>query len=129
MPTTEELSHILVDYAMIRASLEDDLLLLKEVKKRSDWPKWKVAIDVKVDQLVRKGMYKLVKLPPDHLVFEGLVWLWLQPLLAATATATSCLTYKIAPTVTTTMANWLEQLLSACDWFQPVTTIHMYTNL
>jgi hypothetical protein len=51
---------------MIRVSLEDDPLSLKEVKERSDWPKWKVAMDVEVDQLVKKGTYKLIKLPPDH---------------------------------------------------------------
>jgi hypothetical protein len=36
MPTTEELNQISVDNAMIRASLEDDLLLLKEAKERLD---------------------------------------------------------------------------------------------
>jgi hypothetical protein len=64
--TTEELGHISVDYAIIRASLEDDPLSLKEAKERLDWPEWKVAMDVKVDQLVKKGTYKLIKLPPDH---------------------------------------------------------------
>jgi hypothetical protein len=63
---TEELSHISVDHAVIGASLEDDLLSLKEGKERPDWPKWKVAMDVKVDQLVKKGRYKLIKLPLDH---------------------------------------------------------------
>jgi hypothetical protein len=64
--TTEELGHISVDYAMIGASLEDDPLLLKEAKERLDWPEWKVAMDVKVDQLVKKGTYKLIKLPLDR---------------------------------------------------------------
>jgi transposase InsO family protein len=66
VPTTEELGHITVDYAMIGASLEDDPLSLKEAKERSDWPKWKVAMDVEVDQLAKRGTYKLVKLPPDR---------------------------------------------------------------
>jgi hypothetical protein len=65
VPTTENLSHISMDYAMIGVSLEHDLLSLKEAKERSDWPKWKVAMDVKVDQLAKWWTYKLVDLPPD----------------------------------------------------------------
>jgi Reverse transcriptase (RNA-dependent DNA polymerase) len=65
LPTTEELGHISVDYAMIGVSLENDPLSLKEVKERLDWLKWKVAMDVEVDQLVKKRMYKLINLPPD----------------------------------------------------------------
>jgi hypothetical protein len=37
VPAMEESGFIMVDYAMIGASLEDDLLLVKEAKGRSDW--------------------------------------------------------------------------------------------
>jgi hypothetical protein len=40
--TMEELGHIMVNYAMIGASLEDGPLSLKEARERLDWPKWKV---------------------------------------------------------------------------------------
>jgi hypothetical protein len=50
---------------MIGASLEDDPTLLKEAKARSDWPKWKEAMDAKIDQLTKQGTYTMVDLPPD----------------------------------------------------------------
>jgi len=65
----------------------------------------------------------------SHLVFEGLVRLQSQPLLAATATTTGCLTYKNSPTMTTTVAN---QSVTSCCGFQLVLTSHnlyMYINL
>ena len=65
VPTTEETGYISVDYAMIGATLEDDPISLKEAKERSDWPKLKEAMDAKMDQLTKRGMYKLVELPPD----------------------------------------------------------------
>ena len=43
----------MVDYAMIRASLEDDLLLVKEAKGRSHWGKWKEGMDAKISQLTK----------------------------------------------------------------------------
>jgi hypothetical protein len=58
--------HIMIDYAMIGASLEDDPLSVKEAKNRMDWPKWKVAMDTEIMQLTKQGTYKLVDLPPDH---------------------------------------------------------------
>src|SRR5271168_5398078 len=66
VPTTEENGHISVDYAMIGASLEDDPTSLKEAKARSDWPKWKEAMDTEIDQLTKRGTYKMVDLPPDR---------------------------------------------------------------
>src|ERR1700678_3329632 len=66
VPTTEENGHISVDYAMIGASLEDDPTSLKEAKARSDWPKWKEAMDAEIDQLTKRGTYKMVDLPPDR---------------------------------------------------------------
>jgi Reverse transcriptase (RNA-dependent DNA polymerase) len=66
VPTTEELGHITVDYAMIGTTLEDNPLSLGEAKERSDWSKWKVAMDAEVDQLTEQGTYKLVNLPADH---------------------------------------------------------------
>src|ERR1700678_3871696 len=66
VPTTEENGHISVDYAMIGASLEDDPTSLKEAKTRSDWPKWKEAMDTEIDQLTKRGTYKMVDLPPDQ---------------------------------------------------------------
>jgi hypothetical protein len=53
VPAVEESSFIMVDYAMIRASLEDDLLSVKEAKGRSDWGKWKEGMDAKISQLTK----------------------------------------------------------------------------
>src|SRR5271168_2346335 len=66
VPTMEETGHISVDYAMIGASLEDDPTSLKEAKARSDWPKWKEAMDAEIDQLTKRGTYKMVDLPHDR---------------------------------------------------------------
>jgi hypothetical protein len=62
--------------------------------------------------------------------FEGPVRSQLQPLLAAIATTTSCLTYKNSQTMTATADN---QLVTSCCWVptgsnqsQP---IYMYINL
>ena len=44
---------ITVDYAMIGASLEDDLLSIKEAKGRADWGKWKEGMDAKISQLTK----------------------------------------------------------------------------
>jgi hypothetical protein len=49
----EESGFITVDYAMIRASLEDDPLLVKEAKGRPDWEKWKEGMDAKISQLTK----------------------------------------------------------------------------
>jgi hypothetical protein len=66
VPAVEESSYITVDYAMISATLDDDLLLLKEAKDRPDWPNWKEAMDAKIMQLTKLGTYKLAILPSDH---------------------------------------------------------------
>src|ERR1700678_339655 len=66
VPTTEENGHISVDCAMIGALLEDDPTSLKEAKARSDWPKWKEAMDAEIDQLTKQGTYKMVDLPHDR---------------------------------------------------------------
>ena len=68
VPTTEETGYILVNYAMIRATLlvKDDPISQKEAKEKSDWPKWKEAMDAEMDQLTKRGTYKLVELPPNH---------------------------------------------------------------
>ena len=66
VPTIEETGYILVDYAMIGATLEDDPISLKEAKERSDWLKWKEAMDAEMDQLTKRGTYKLMELPPNR---------------------------------------------------------------
>lgn len=66
VPATEESGYISVDYAMIGTSLEDDPISLKDAKERSDWPKWKEAMDIEMDQLTKRGTYKLVELPLDR---------------------------------------------------------------
>ena len=66
VPAIEENGYISVDYAMIGATLEDDPISLKEAKERSDWNKWKEAMDAEIDQLTKRGTYKLVELPPDR---------------------------------------------------------------
>ena len=53
VPAVEESSLIMVDYAMIRASLEDDPLLVKEAKGRLDWGKWKEGMDAEISQLTK----------------------------------------------------------------------------
>jgi Reverse transcriptase (RNA-dependent DNA polymerase) len=62
----EESGFIMVDYAMIGASLEDDLLSVKEAKGRPDWEKWKEGMDAKISQLTKQGTFKLVDLPSDQ---------------------------------------------------------------
>ena len=57
---------ITVDYAMIGASLEDDLLSIKEAKGRADWGKWKEGMDAEISQLTKQGTFKLVDLPSDQ---------------------------------------------------------------
>src|ERR1700678_3630915 len=57
VPTTEETGHILIDYTMIGALLEDDPTLLKEAKARSDWPKWKEVMDAIIDQVTKHGTH------------------------------------------------------------------------
>ena len=49
----EESGFIMMDYAMIRASLEDDPLLVKEAKSRQDWEKWKEGMDAEISQLTK----------------------------------------------------------------------------
>lgn len=49
VPATEESGYISVNYTMIGATLEDNPTLLKEAKDRYDWPKWKEAMDAKID--------------------------------------------------------------------------------
>ena len=49
----EESRLITVDYAIIRKSLEDDLLSVKEAKGRSDWGKWKEGMNAKISQLTK----------------------------------------------------------------------------
>ena len=66
VPAVEESGYITVDYAMIGATLKDDPLSVKEAKERSDWPKWKTAMDTEITQLTKRGTYKLVDLPPDR---------------------------------------------------------------
>jgi Reverse transcriptase (RNA-dependent DNA polymerase) len=63
VPAMEESGFIMVDYAMIRASLEDDPLSVKEAKGRLDWGKWKEGMDTKISQLTKQGTFKLVDLP------------------------------------------------------------------
>jgi Reverse transcriptase (RNA-dependent DNA polymerase) len=58
---------------------------------------------------------------PLELVLEGLVGLWLQPLLAATTTTTGCLTYKNSPTTTATATNWL---VTGCCWVATYIYVH-----
>ena len=41
----------MIDYAMIRASLEDDPLSAKEAKGRPDLEQWKEGMDAKISQL------------------------------------------------------------------------------
>src|ERR1700678_2145130 len=48
-----------------RSFIGDDPTSLKEAKARSDWPKWKEAMDAEIDQLTKRGTYKMVDLPPD----------------------------------------------------------------
>ena len=56
----------MVDYAMIRKALEDDLLSVKEAKDGSDWGKWKEGMDAEISQLTKQGTFKLVDLPSDQ---------------------------------------------------------------
>ena len=53
VPAVEESGYITIDYAMIGATSEDDPLSVKEAKDRSDWPKWKVAMDTEITQLTK----------------------------------------------------------------------------
>lgn len=52
-----------VDYAYVQS---DDPQTVKEAKDRSDWPKWKEAMDSEMEQLARLETYTLIQCPPER---------------------------------------------------------------
>ena len=48
------------------ATLTDDPTTLEEVKKRSNWPSWKAAMDVELKALQELGTFIPTKLPPGR---------------------------------------------------------------
>ena len=63
----------MVDYAMIRKALEDDLLSVKEAKGSPDWEKCKEGMDAEISQLTKQGTFKLVDLPSN---WQAIVSKW-----------------------------------------------------
>ena len=46
--------------------LSDDPQSLEEAQDRPDWPKWKEAMDIEMNQLLKAGTWELQNLPPDR---------------------------------------------------------------
>ena len=54
------------DLAFLGEGLNNEPLSLEEAKSRSDWPKWKQAMDEEIKQLHNLGTYTITKLPEDR---------------------------------------------------------------
>lgn len=64
--TGKTATNIAIDYVFLGIESLKDLMLLEEAMARSDWPKWKEAMDQEIVQLIALGTYSLAPLPPSQ---------------------------------------------------------------
>src|SRR5271168_4593216 len=73
IPESSEAAELTVeDFAMVTvmASTEGIEPTYEEARRQSDWPRWREAIQVKLNNLKNSGTWKLVKRPPDTNVVD-----------------------------------------------------------